>query len=206
MDLGSDRARAAGGGASPAVAAQARDQLPRPARCQGRAAAARLHTVCESARCPNIHECFARKAATFMILGNTCNADLRFLRRAAGDARAAGGGRAGAGRGDGRAHGPAPRGHHQREPRRSPGRRLGAFRRDRASGQASPACGAGGGPRAGLPRRHGRGGESPGCRLRGLQSQHGDRAAPVRAGAAAGRVRAVPGGAPIRAPPGSRPC
>ena len=31
-----------------------------------------LHTVCESARCPNIHECFARKAATFMILGNTC--------------------------------------------------------------------------------------------------------------------------------------
>lgn len=32
----------------------------------------RLHTVCESARCPNIHECFGRKAATFMILGNTC--------------------------------------------------------------------------------------------------------------------------------------
>lgn len=31
-----------------------------------------LHTVCESARCPNIHECFARKAATFMILGNVC--------------------------------------------------------------------------------------------------------------------------------------
>ena len=32
----------------------------------------KLHTVCESARCPNIHECFAQKAATFMILGNTC--------------------------------------------------------------------------------------------------------------------------------------
>jgi len=31
-----------------------------------------LHTVCESARCPNIHECFARAAATFMILGNLC--------------------------------------------------------------------------------------------------------------------------------------
>jgi lipoyl synthase len=31
-----------------------------------------LHTVCESARCPNIHECFHRKAATFMILGNLC--------------------------------------------------------------------------------------------------------------------------------------
>jgi lipoic acid synthetase len=32
----------------------------------------RLHTVCESARCPNIHECFHRGAATFMILGNWC--------------------------------------------------------------------------------------------------------------------------------------
>jgi lipoic acid synthetase len=32
----------------------------------------RLHTVCESARCPNIHECFNRGAATFMILGNLC--------------------------------------------------------------------------------------------------------------------------------------
>jgi lipoic acid synthetase len=31
-----------------------------------------LHTVCESARCPNIHECFHRGAATFMILGNWC--------------------------------------------------------------------------------------------------------------------------------------
>jgi lipoic acid synthetase len=32
----------------------------------------RLHTVCESARCPNIHECFERGAATFMIMGNLC--------------------------------------------------------------------------------------------------------------------------------------
>jgi lipoic acid synthetase len=32
----------------------------------------RLHTVCESARCPNLHECFHRGAATFMILGNLC--------------------------------------------------------------------------------------------------------------------------------------
>jgi lipoic acid synthetase len=31
-----------------------------------------LHTVCESARCPNMHECFNRGAATFMILGNLC--------------------------------------------------------------------------------------------------------------------------------------
>ena len=32
----------------------------------------KLHTVCESARCPNLHECFSRGAATFMILGNLC--------------------------------------------------------------------------------------------------------------------------------------
>jgi lipoic acid synthetase len=31
-----------------------------------------LHTVCEEARCPNIHECFHRGAATFMILGDLC--------------------------------------------------------------------------------------------------------------------------------------
>ena len=31
-----------------------------------------IHTVCESARCPNIHECFHRGAATFLILGERC--------------------------------------------------------------------------------------------------------------------------------------
>ena len=31
-----------------------------------------LHTVCESAHCPNLHECFHRGTATFMILGNLC--------------------------------------------------------------------------------------------------------------------------------------
>lgn len=31
-----------------------------------------LHTVCESARCPNLHECFRRGTATFLILGNLC--------------------------------------------------------------------------------------------------------------------------------------
>ncbi len=38
----------------------------------------RLHTVCESARCPNIHECFHRGAATFMILGNVCTRGCTF--------------------------------------------------------------------------------------------------------------------------------
>jgi lipoyl synthase len=31
-----------------------------------------LHTVCESARCPNIGECFSSKTATYMINGNIC--------------------------------------------------------------------------------------------------------------------------------------
>ena len=32
----------------------------------------RLHTVCESAQCPNIGECWNQRAATFMMLGNLC--------------------------------------------------------------------------------------------------------------------------------------
>ncbi|CAL4320737.1 lipoyl synthase [Buchnera aphidicola] len=31
-----------------------------------------LHSVCEEALCPNLHECFNNKTATFMILGNIC--------------------------------------------------------------------------------------------------------------------------------------
>lgn len=31
-----------------------------------------LHTVCESAQCPNIGECWHHRTATFMMLGNTC--------------------------------------------------------------------------------------------------------------------------------------
>ncbi|MFB7641681.1 lipoyl synthase [Peribacillus butanolivorans] len=39
----------------------------------------KLHTVCEEARCPNIHECWAvRKTATFMILGSVCTRACRF--------------------------------------------------------------------------------------------------------------------------------
>ncbi|MBD8006470.1 lipoyl synthase [Bacillus norwichensis] len=38
-----------------------------------------LNTVCEEARCPNIHECWSeRKTATFMILGDTCTRGCRF--------------------------------------------------------------------------------------------------------------------------------
>jgi lipoic acid synthetase len=32
----------------------------------------RLHTICQSARCPNIGECWSARTATFLILGDTC--------------------------------------------------------------------------------------------------------------------------------------
>ncbi|HOF19386.1 MAG TPA: lipoyl synthase [Phycisphaerae bacterium] len=37
-----------------------------------------LSTVCASARCPNQHECFSRRTATFLILGDACTRSCRF--------------------------------------------------------------------------------------------------------------------------------
>jgi len=37
-----------------------------------------LHTVCESARCPNMGECFGRSTATFLILGDVCTRSCGF--------------------------------------------------------------------------------------------------------------------------------
>ena len=37
-----------------------------------------LHTVCQSASCPNIGECFSRRTATFMILGDACTRSCGF--------------------------------------------------------------------------------------------------------------------------------
>jgi len=39
---------------------------------------ARLHTICEEARCPNIGECWGRGTATFQILGDTCTRACRY--------------------------------------------------------------------------------------------------------------------------------
>ena len=40
-----------------------------------------LHTVCEEAKCPNIHECWgARRTATFMILGSSMYKSMSILR------------------------------------------------------------------------------------------------------------------------------
>ncbi len=38
----------------------------------------KLNTVCEDARCPNIAECWSRKTATFMILGDVCTRSCGF--------------------------------------------------------------------------------------------------------------------------------
>jgi lipoic acid synthetase len=38
----------------------------------------KLHTVCQSAQCPNLGECFSHRTATFMIMGNICTRNCRF--------------------------------------------------------------------------------------------------------------------------------
>ncbi len=43
-----------------------------------------LHTVCHSARCPNIAECWSRGTATLMLLGNTCTRRCGFCAVASG--------------------------------------------------------------------------------------------------------------------------
>ena len=39
---------------------------------------AKLHTICEEARCPNIAECFGGGTAVFLILGNVCTRDCKY--------------------------------------------------------------------------------------------------------------------------------
>ena len=39
---------------------------------------AKLHTICEEARCPNIAECFNCGTAVFLILGDTCTRNCRY--------------------------------------------------------------------------------------------------------------------------------
>lgn len=43
-----------------------------------------LHTVCKSAKCPNIHECWGHGTATLMLLGNECTRACRFCAIPAG--------------------------------------------------------------------------------------------------------------------------
>jgi lipoic acid synthetase len=43
-----------------------------------------LHTICESARCPNIGACWERRTATFLVLGDVCTRDCGFCAVAKG--------------------------------------------------------------------------------------------------------------------------
>ena len=47
-------------------------------RTQSTIALGELHTVCEEARCPNVHDCWSRGTATFMIAGKECTRGCRF--------------------------------------------------------------------------------------------------------------------------------
>ena len=38
----------------------------------------KLHTICDSGNCPNMHECYGNSTATFMIMGNVCTRGCRF--------------------------------------------------------------------------------------------------------------------------------
>lgn len=43
-----------------------------------------MHTICQNARCPNIHECWNSNQATFLIMGNVCTRNCRFCAVASG--------------------------------------------------------------------------------------------------------------------------
>ncbi len=45
----------------------------------------KLNTVCQSALCPNIYQCFAKKTATFMIMGDICTRNCNFCAIKKGD-------------------------------------------------------------------------------------------------------------------------
>jgi lipoic acid synthetase len=58
-----------------------RKPLPEPAHLRRMERLLRrggLHTVCESALCPNLGECFGRGTATFLIMGDVCSRDCAF--------------------------------------------------------------------------------------------------------------------------------
>ncbi len=87
-----------------------------------------LVTVCEEAGCPNIGECWSKKHATFMIMGDTCTRACAFCNVRTGIPQRARRERAGAGRRRHRQARPQPRRHHLGRSRRPRRRRRGAFR------------------------------------------------------------------------------
>ena len=102
-----------------------------------------LVTVCEEARCPNIHECWAReRTATFMLMGDICTRHCGFCAVGKGVPGALDPEGAGARRGGGRGARPLPRGRDLRQPRRPRGRRRRrtSRRRSARSARGVPGC------------------------------------------------------------------
>ena len=89
-----------------------------------------LVTVCEEAGCPNIGECWDKKHATFMIMGDTCTRACAFCNVKTGLPGALDAARARARRGGHLQAGARPHRHHFGRSRRPRRRRRRAFRAD----------------------------------------------------------------------------
>ena len=141
-----------------------------------------LHTVCEEAGCPNIGECWEKKHATFMIMGDTCTRACAFCNVKTGLPAALDADEPmHVARSDGEARARACR-HHLRRPRRPCRRRRSAFRRshprhpralpgdhDRGADAGFPAQG-----RRGRDGRRGQAGRvQPQSRNRAVEISHG---------------------------------
>ena len=166
-----------------------------------------LHTVCESARCPNMGECWEHRTATFMILGNICTRACGFLRGAERKAAgSAGGGRAGARGGGRRADGTALRGGDVGESRRPARRRRGNFRaHDRGNSPARAGLQSGSAD-SGFSRRLERARNSDGRAARRAESQYGNGAAALSPRAQGRGLRTVARTAAPRARNGAGYC
>ncbi len=151
-----------------------------------------LHTVCESARCPNMGECWEHRTATFMILGNICTRACGFCAVPSGkplgppeedEPTRVGGSR--------RTHGPAIRGGYVGESRRPARRRRGDLRADDRGNSAARAGLQGRSLDSGFSRRLERARNSARGESRRAESQHGNGAAPVPPRAKRGGLRAL---------------
>ena len=151
----------------------------------------RLETVCENARCPNRPECYARRTATFMILGNVCTRPCGFCSVPKGrpddleDDEPARVAEAAA------SAGTAARRHHLGDARR-PARRRRRPLPPLHPGRARTNRGRRRSADAGLPRRSVGRRSCAGGGAGSLQPQHGDGAAAVQEGARPGLVSAQP--------------
>ena len=162
-----------------------------------------LVTVCEEAGCPNIGECWEKRHATFMIMGDTCTRACAFCNVRTGLPDALDAARAREDRRLGGQARPASRRHHLGGPGRPQGRRRRALRPHHRGDPAGEPRHDGRDPDPRLPaqgrRPRGRGRGQARC----VQPQPGDRAGQVPDGAA-GRPL-LPLGAPAPAGEGTRP-